>query len=420
MRNILAALFFCQALVGINSFRFADPAKQEELKNEWKKGLRNSLFDREDDETGIGLGADAGSGGEEGEGEEEGAIKSVVDALQEFVLPSVAKATKVKEEGDEEHAGALVKMLQDGKSYKEVKQEFGKTAIHEHIKCGAVKGYFLHLARESGLFKALKQAIDDDDVDEEELIWQVIEMAEKEDGGILGGILDATKGEFGLHPAMKAVVVIKKLLSHSTCGNPVQEFVKIAAGDMIENIGNLNDSDNPLARLKDKILPFLGLADGASTCKREGLIDNDNSAVQPVSVKKRIARLIFQTNKWKRCRDVPIIVNNLKAVMKGIKVMEKVNVLKKVYFKRIYGMVDKVVKLMTHGADRYAFELVGDQNLVFLREALLIGLTVHKQLELQKPRPTPPLPPRKQADDEPLPEILLRDLELENDLHRMK
>lgn len=48
------------------------------------------------------------------------------------------------------------------------------------------------------------------------------------------------------------------------------EFVKIAAGDMIENIGNLNDSDNPLARLKDKILPFLGLADGASTCKREG------------------------------------------------------------------------------------------------------------------------------------------------------
>jgi len=38
MRNILAALFFCQALVGINSFRFADPAKQEELKNELEKG----------------------------------------------------------------------------------------------------------------------------------------------------------------------------------------------------------------------------------------------------------------------------------------------------------------------------------------------------------------------------------------------
>jgi len=36
-----------------------------------------------------------------------------------------------------------------------------------------------------GLFKALKQAIDDDDVDDEELIWQVIEMAEKEDGGKL-------------------------------------------------------------------------------------------------------------------------------------------------------------------------------------------------------------------------------------------
>ena len=83
-------------------------------------------------------------------------------------------------------------------------------------------------------------------------------------------------------------------------------------------------------------------------------------------------------------------------------------------------MVDKVVRLMTHGADQYAFELVGDQSLVFLRETLLIGLTVHKQLELQKPRPTSPLPPRKQADDEPLPEILLRDLELENDLHRMK
>jgi len=38
MRNILAALFFCQAWVGISSFRLADPAKQEELTNEWKKG----------------------------------------------------------------------------------------------------------------------------------------------------------------------------------------------------------------------------------------------------------------------------------------------------------------------------------------------------------------------------------------------
>ena len=36
-----------------------------------------------------------------------------------------------------------------------------------------------------GVFKALKLAIDDDDLDEEELIWQVIEMAEKEDGGKL-------------------------------------------------------------------------------------------------------------------------------------------------------------------------------------------------------------------------------------------
>lgn len=36
-----------------------------------------------------------------------------------------------------------------------------------------------------GVFKALKQAIDDDDLYEEELIWQVIEMTEKEEGGKL-------------------------------------------------------------------------------------------------------------------------------------------------------------------------------------------------------------------------------------------
>ena len=80
-------------------------------------------------------------------------------------------------------------------------------------------------------------------------------------------------------------------------------------------------------------------------------------------------------------------------------------------------MVGKVVKLMTHGREGYAFELVGDQSLVFLREALLIGLTVHKNLETQKPRP--PAPP-KVKHDAPLPNMLLRDLELENDLHRMK
>lgn len=45
-------------------------------------GLRNGLFDREDDATGVELGADAGSGGGEGEGKEERAIKSVVDAVR--------------------------------------------------------------------------------------------------------------------------------------------------------------------------------------------------------------------------------------------------------------------------------------------------------------------------------------------------
>ena len=49
-------------------------------------GLRNSLFDREDDETGIELGADAGSGGGEGEREEEGAMKSVVDAVRYIIV----------------------------------------------------------------------------------------------------------------------------------------------------------------------------------------------------------------------------------------------------------------------------------------------------------------------------------------------
>ena len=35
-------------------------------------------------------------------------------------------------------------------------------------------------------------------------------------------ILGAIKAEEGLHPAMKAVVVMKKLLLQSTCGSPVE------------------------------------------------------------------------------------------------------------------------------------------------------------------------------------------------------
>lgn len=34
--------------------------------------------------------------------------------------------------------------------------------------------------------------------------------------------MDASKLDFGAHPAIKAVAVIKELLSHSVCGNPIE------------------------------------------------------------------------------------------------------------------------------------------------------------------------------------------------------
>lgn len=39
---------------------------------------------------------------------------------------------------------------------------------------------------------------------------------------ILGEIVDASKLDFGSHPAIKAVAVIKEFLSHSVCGNPIE------------------------------------------------------------------------------------------------------------------------------------------------------------------------------------------------------
>ena len=40
--------------------------------------------------------------------------------------------------------------------------------------------------------------------------------------GIVGEIFEAIEDDNGLHPAMKAVVVIKNLLLHAACGNPAE------------------------------------------------------------------------------------------------------------------------------------------------------------------------------------------------------
>ena len=40
--------------------------------------------------------------------------------------------------------------------------------------------------------------------------------------GILEKIEDAVKGQKKLHPAMKAVVTMKKLLLNAACGNPAE------------------------------------------------------------------------------------------------------------------------------------------------------------------------------------------------------
>ena len=83
-------------------------------------------------------------------------------------------------------------------------------------------------------------------------------------------------------------------------------------------------------------------------------------------------------------------------------------------------MIEKVVKLIAHGQERYAFELVGKQSLRSLREALLIGLTVHKRMEMQKKRPPSPAAPGNRDYDAPFPATLLRDLERESDPRRIK
>ena len=63
---------------------------------------------------------------------------------------------------------------------------------------------------------------------------------------------------------------------------------------------------------------------------------------------------------------------------------------------------------MMKGEELKAYELLGDQSLDFLREALLIGFTVHHKLSLEDQGP----PGSEPVFNAPLPKILLRDSEM--------
>ena len=68
----------------------------------------------------------------------------------------------------------------------------------------------------------------------------------------------------------------------------------------------------------------------------------------------------------------------------------------------------KVIKLMQHGFQDDAFELLGEQQFGFLREAFLIGLAINKRK------------PRIIQHDAPSPAKLLEYLEKESNLRRRK
>ena len=70
--------------------------------------------------------------------------------------------------------------------------------------------------------------------------------------------------------------------------------------------------------------------------------------------------------------------------------------------------VGKVIKLMQHGYEDDAFELLGEQEFGFLREAFLIGLAINKR------------DPGIIQHDAPSPAELLKYLEKETNLRRRK
>ncbi|KAM7452169.1 hypothetical protein ABFA07_000359 [Porites harrisoni] len=381
--KITACLLFYQFLVEIDSFSPLSDLTAVKLAELKKDGKIANLFD---DDGGSGSGS-----GEKEDDKIEKAIKSVVGALRTSVVPALVKATKEKEEENEESVKKLFQMLKAGVKRKGVKREFGKSLLESHGKCRKVIFQFFTEAKEEGLVDRLKESMETDYLDFGQIVETIVKEAWKNDEGILEKIEDAVEGSKKLHPAMKAVVIMKKLLLNAACGNPAEELVKEGVGLM------LSDPEKPFEVLMKKILPFLLKP---REC-RKGLIEKGYQTIN-----KRVTNLLLKAPY--PCQDVPIVRRNVQAALAGQAVMKNISVLHSVYGKRIGVTVGKVIKLMQHGYKDDAFELLGEQEFGFLREAFLIGLAINKRDQgiIQHNAPSP-------AE-------LLKYLEKESNLRRSK
>jgi len=393
MKTLLVALLFCQVVVksySLSRFEDVTAAKLTELKREWKEVEESNskltaklaeLFDE----------GEKGSGVEPGPGpleeEELKALHEIVDALRKHIIPTVVKASKQRDEESKEYAGKLVELLKGDADREELKQALGKTVIEMHGKCDKIQAGFLKLANESGLLSHLKEKLGSDE--EENELEKIKELLESDEENDFFEALEkmGSKGK-SANQALKAFIIINKLFSKATCGNPANALV-----DRIDERISGEDPADPFPDLSDRIISLLGLGDikPPKACKkRKALVEKNDQT--PDSPKEKMLKLFLQAPKDILCKDVPVAKRYLDIIMKANELGKKIGFLKTVDTAEQFARIKKIKNLIGQGRYAEAAMLVGETALEDLRKGLLIGLTVKKTKRLPKLKPTLPLP----------------------------
>ncbi|XP_066028614.1 uncharacterized protein [Pocillopora verrucosa] len=109
-----------------------------------------------------------------------------------------------------------------------------------------------------------------------------------------------------------------------------------------------------------------------------GLLENIEKP--PNSLKKKFLSIVLKTSKVEQCKDVSNVLLQLKIIKSAIQLTGKFHKLLMLGAKQKMDLVKQIKALMAHKQDEYAFKLVGDKVLEDLKKALLIELSLKKQL----------------------------------------
>lgn len=303
------------------------------------------------------------------------ALEDIVESLH-LVIPALKKSEKFKEEQSEKYAHGLFELLNEEAEAKKFKVVLGRSVTELHEKCHEIQEQFLSHANKTGLFEKLRKAKgDEDDLDEAEMSDELLQEENESDAfEALGGAEE--EQERKEKPSLQGFIVLSKLFQKSICGNPTKGMIEL----LRKIVHGKEPSENPLPKLGDKVIEFLGLTDGPNIpCKeRKGLLENIEKP--PNSLKKKFLSIVLKTSKVEQCRDVPSVLLQLKIIKSAIQLTGKVHMLLMLGAKQKMDLVKQIKALMAHKQDEYAFKLVGDKVLEDLKKVLLIELSLKKQL----------------------------------------